>query len=40
MRLPGRQDELVRRCAAAARSKGKPLIVVLNVGSPKVVCPL
>ncbi|CAL1160059.1 unnamed protein product, partial [Cladocopium goreaui] len=35
MRLPGRQDELVRRCAAAARAAGKAVVVVLNVGSPK-----
>eukprot|EP00931_Biecheleriopsis_adriatica_P040859 TRINITY_DN23402_c0_g1_i2.p1 TRINITY_DN23402_c0_g1~~TRINITY_DN23402_c0_g1_i2.p1 ORF type:complete len:852 (-),score=171.38 TRINITY_DN23402_c0_g1_i2:3-2558(-) len=35
MRLPGRQDELVRRCAAAAAAAGRPVIVVLNVGSPK-----
>ncbi|CAK9053175.1 Probable beta-glucosidase I (Beta-D-glucoside glucohydrolase I) (Cellobiase I) (Gentiobiase I) [Durusdinium trenchii] len=35
MRLPGRQDELARRCAASASAAGKPLVVVLNVGSPK-----
>jgi len=29
------QDELVRRCAAAARAAGKAVVVVLNVGSPK-----
>jgi len=33
MRLPGRQDELVERVAAAL--DGRPLVVVLNVGSPK-----
>lgn len=32
MRLPGSQDELVTRVAAAARG---PVVVVLNVGSPK-----
>lgn len=35
MRLPGRQDELARRCAEAAAAAKKPLVVVLNVGSPK-----
>lgn len=36
MRLLGRQDELVRRVVAAARRAGNaPVIVVLNVGSPK-----
>merc|ERR1712129_182307 len=33
MRLPGRQNELVERVAAAM--DGRPLVVVLNVGSPK-----
>lgn len=32
MRLPGRQDELVSRAVAAAKG---PVVVVLNVGSPK-----
>jgi len=33
MRLPGRQNELVER--VAAKLEGRPLVVVLNVGSPK-----
>ena len=35
MKLPGRQDELIRRCAASAKAAGKAVVVVLNVGSPK-----
>ncbi|CAE8712546.1 unnamed protein product [Polarella glacialis] len=35
MRLPRRQDELARRCIEAAKAAGRPLAVVLNVGSPK-----
>ena len=33
------QDELARRCAASSRAAGKPLVVVLNVGSPKASWP-
>ena len=35
MGLPGDQDAMVSAVAAAARARGVPVVVVLNVGSPK-----
>ena len=35
MDLPGDQDAMVSAVAAAARARGVPIVVVLNVGSPK-----